>query len=99
MRFIESSQFYLSTDQDSNACEDFFPWRARINENPTNTHKTNEPGNTPTNPDFPKRVCKPHKQKKPVPGASEIGLICFSTEKLDKVSYEMYDLYNNVKGA
>ena len=36
---------------------------------------------------------------RPVPGASEIGLICFSTEKLDRVSYEMYDLYNNVKGA
>ena len=56
MRFIESSQFYLSTDQDSNACEDFFPWRARINDNPTNypifqrtALKTNEPLNIPTN--------------------------------------------------
>ena len=56
MRFIESSQFYLSTDQDSNACEDFFPWCARINDNPTNypifqrtALKTNEPLNNPTN--------------------------------------------------
>ena len=53
---MQSSQFYLSTDQDSNACEDFFPWRARINDNPTNLSifqrialKTNEPLNIPTN--------------------------------------------------
>ena len=71
MRFIESPQFYLSTDRDSNACEDFFPWRARINDNPTNLAifqrialKINEPEKNPTNPSLTGIGGKPHKSKK-----------------------------------
>ena len=53
MRFIESPQFYLSMDRDSDIYEDFSPWRARTPIKPTKpkTSIPQKPAECPAQPD------------------------------------------------